>query len=53
MFLNEKAPIALTAPVDCPFSRLRRIVESAAEGCLLGHVAEGTTEVAWDGPLNF
>ena len=48
MFLNEKSAVcfsAVTAPVDCPFSRLQRRVESV-EGCLLAHVAEGTTEVA-------
>lgn len=53
MFLNEKAPVccsSVTAPVDCPFSRLQRTVESAAEGCLLAHVAEGTTEVALGRP---
>lgn len=52
MFLNEKSAIccsAVTAPVDCPFSRLQRTVESV-EGCLLAHVAEGMTEVALGRP---
>lgn len=52
MFLNEKSAICcseVTAPVDCPFSRLQRTVESV-EGCLLAHVAEGMTEVALGRP---
>lgn len=52
MFLNEKSAIccsAVTAPVDCPFSRLQRTVESV-EGCLLAHVAEGMTQVALGRP---